>query len=424
MTHRHLHHAAPATRGAAALLSVLLLAMLLASFALAGLSVTSRGLSGQSAHREQLASRYAAEAGLAQSIFALRAGGPAAQGSEDAPIEFGGASFWVASTPIVDDVLTVVAAGCQNHLETSIEATLEVGPGSTPRPAIFAIDGVELASNARVDSYDADAGTYEEQVENQEDGAYANSDATIASNGDIALSSNAVVYGNAAPGPDATVTTAGNSVVTGSTLPAEEPIVVDPIVVPEVASTGNFTIGGGDVVQLAAGQHAFDLLRLQSNSTLHLTGPATLVVHDFRIDSNAQFLIDTSAGPVEMYVASDFLIGSNTVMGPLNLQPGEFAINLLADNMSDPDVDIDLDETAFESNARIYGMINAPYAFIDIDSNFQLYGCLLARRVRLDSNARVHFDENLSGEEGGVNVVELVSWRIASRRVDMQQSNQ
>ena len=68
-----------------------------------------------------------------------------------------------------------------------------------------------------------------------------------------------------------------------------------------------------------------------------------------------------------------------------------------SDNVIDPNVTVDLDDVAFDSNAEIYGTIYAPEALIEINSNFELFGALIARRVHLDSRSRVHYDEALSG---------------------------
>jgi hypothetical protein len=47
--------------------------------------------------------------------------------------------------------------------------------------------------------------------------------------------------------------------------------------------------------------------------------------------------------------------------------------------------------------------VYAPHALINIDSNFELFGSLVAQQVDLDSNSRIHFDEALltSGENDG-----------------------
>jgi hypothetical protein len=120
------------------------------------------------------------------------------------------------------------------------------------------------------------------------------------------------------------------------------------------------------------------------------------VFEDFLLDSNAEFLVDASAGPVEVYINGDFILESNTLMASKTYAPADLRVNLLSDNVKDPSIQVQLDIVTFDSNAQLYGTIYAPKTVIDIDSNFELFGSLIARRVTLDSNARVHYDESLA----------------------------
>jgi hypothetical protein len=66
----------------------------------------------------------------------------------------------------------------------------------------------------------------------------------------------------------------------------------------------------------------------------------------------------------------------------------------------------------FESNAKLFGTIYAPSASIVINSNFELFGSLVARAVHLDSNSRIHFDEALLElDEDEEITFETVAWR-------------
>ena len=42
------------------------------------------------------------------------------------------------------------------------------------------------------------------------------------------------------------------------------------------------------------------------------------------------------------------------------------------------------------------GTIYAPNAAIDIDSNFELFGAIVARSLHLDSDSKIHYDESLA----------------------------
>ena len=86
----------------------------------------------------------------------------------------------------------------------------------------------------------------------------------------------------------------------------------------------------------------------------------------------------------------------------------------MSDNVIDPDQEVDLDEVDFDSNTEVWGTVYAPNAVVEIDSNLELFGSLVARRVILDSNCQIHYDEALA-EEGPNASVEwsLTSWLSA-----------
>ena len=72
------------------------------------------------------------------------------------------------------------------------------------------------------------------------------------------------------------------------------------------------------------------------------------------------------------------------------------------------------DEVDFESNAEFYGTLYAPYAIVEINSNFRLFGALVARSIHLDSNSRIHYDEALSGTGGtsGSGAFSTLCWLV------------
>ena len=95
--------------------------------------------------------------------------------------------------------------------------------------------------------------------------------------------------------------------------------------------------------------------------------------------------------------------------------PTDVAFNLLSDNILDPGVDVSFDEDLvdFDSGSKLYGTIFAPSAEITIDSNFEQFGSLVARRAYLYSNARIHYDELLATvSQTAQNVFTTLCWRV------------
>ena len=148
---------------------------------------------------------------------------------------------------------------------------------------------------------------------------------------------------------------------------------------------------------------------MDSNVKLTVLGPARIVCDDFLLASNAEFQVDAQGGPVEVYVNNDFVMGSNTLASSLTQVASDLSFFLLSDNIQNEDL------VEFDSNSKLYGTIYAPNAFIKIDSNFELFGALVAKRVELNSNSKVHFDEALRRSSTGSTLGgwEVLCWRLA-----------
>ena len=362
--------------------------------------------------REGVSTIYVCEAALSDAVFDLANGGDGNVGTQQAPAPYGKEFYWVEAAPVGNGLTSLTATGSSGRYTSRVEIVIRPTVESFFRWAAFGDEGMTMDSNAHVDSYDSTQGTYASQETNGSgNSTYASDNGDVGSNADIALSSNASVHGDAQPGTASTVTITGNAFVTGSTAPALSPVQLPPISVPAIPISGSQTITGN--VTIPSGSHGFDYLGLDSNATLTIIGPATLLVRNFSLLSNAQIIVDATNGGLELYVLEDFVIDSNTLIAATGYDPADVEIKLLGDNVIDPNTNVNLANVQFNSNAKIYGTIYAPKMAIDIDSNFELFGSIVARSVHLDSNSEIHFDENLMlGAGGGGGAYEAICWRI------------
>ena len=344
--------------------------------------------------RTEAGARYVAEAGIAEAIYALSQGGNGSLGNAKQRLDYGGGTYWVETEDLGSNRISLVSTGLEDTAASRVQVVLDLSAGSIFSWGAFGDEGLSMSSNSMVDSYDSSAGTYKDQAVNGSGAdTYANQEGNVGSNSNVSLDSNAIVNGNAVPGSSGTTTVAGNADVTGSTSPAAVTNEMSTIDLPPTPSAGPWEVDGS--ASLPAGDHAFDDFLLKANGTLTVTGPATVVFQNAVIDSNAQIIVDARGGPVQFYVLHDFLMSSNTTFGAMSRIPADVELNLLTDNVINPDVPVDLDTVGFDSNAKFYGTLYAPNAHVAINSNFELFGALIARSVALDSNARIHFDEAL-----------------------------
>lgn len=364
------------------------------------------------ASSDRLRAQYAAEAAASRAVAMLQAGGTGAIGSASQASGLDAASYWVdSSVNSTGDVRTLTASGVADRATARVEVTLNAVPDSIWKFAAFGDEALHMDSNARVDSYDSTLGTWVAQaIHGSGSNLYAKDSGNVGSNGDVTMDQNSKVWGSAQCGPEGATTVLGNAVVTGSTTPAPAVVELPPLAIPSLPSSGDRTVNG--TLNLPAGNYRYNTFNMRSGAIVNVTGPATIVTTNFLMRQNTQFRVDATNGPVKIYVYDDFVLSSNAQMYALDFNPDKIQVNLESDNVIDPDVTVELDVVDFDSNTKIFGTIYAPNAHIEVDSNLELFGAMMARSIDLDSNARVHYDENLARARSNGEVVwQQVAWR-------------
>ena len=389
----HGSRAAHSRRGAA-LIMVALLVSSLAAAALVMMTTIGASKREKQASKQEIGATFVAEAGMNAALLDLVTGGTGQVATEQ-NASFGGAEFAVIPADIGGGLTSLTATGNDGNSTATIEVVVQLVNSSLFAYGAFGDEGLTMDSNAFIDSYDSSLGDYASQeVNGQGNDTWANENGHAGSNNDITLESNSGIHGNATPGPSSSTTLVGNNTsVSGSTAPAANTMPLDPLTIPSFPSSGSLAVSGTEVIP--SGNHHFDALVVKGTATLQINGPATVVFGSAELRSNAELLVDATNGPVEIYVIDDFILNSNTLMASTTKNPGDLALLLESDNIINPGLTVDLDDVLFESNAKFYGTIYAPNAAIDIDSNFELFGAIVARQLHLDSNSKIHFDEAL-----------------------------
>ncbi len=391
-----------------------LVVMAMATIAVAGLAtalvtVNVSSSMQQRQESESLRSRYVCQAALAQGMYELRRGNSGAIGTQNAPSTWGESTFWVTATALTPDVSRLTATALEDRDGARMELTVREVPNTIWRFAAFGREELHMDSNSRVDSYDSTIGTYASQAVNgsgTDQHALTNGD--VGSNANVTMDQNSQVWGDATAGPDHFTYVTGNAEVTGSTTPMTEEVEFPPLVVPTLPNAAWNANGGA----LASGDYTFGSATLNANKTLTITGPARIVMTNFTLKSNSQIVINAAAGPVEFWIIDDFKMSSNSQIASTDLLPKNVKLNLLSDNVINPEVVVDLDDVDFDSNSKLFGTIYAPNAKITIDSNFELFGSMIAREADLNSNCFIHFDEDLLNSTASSQVkLEVLCWR-------------
>jgi len=390
-------------------IAVLLVGM--SGLVLALFHVTRSSGSAQRRDRENTHALYVAGAGLSKAVFSLQSGHSGALGAADAPVTLDQSRYYVRQEDLTSDILRLTATGIDDRAVARQELVLRRVPTTVWRYGAFGREFLHMRSNARVDSYDSELGTYTAQAVNGSGSMqHGRSNGDVGSNGDIGLDQNAKVWGRAMPGPHHINTILGNAFVTGSTSPAPELIEMPTVSVPTYPNQGALTVSNATTIP--AGDRTYTNLTVNGNQTLTITGPANVVISNLMVSQNSQIRIDATNGDVQLWVLDNFELQQNAQIAPTDLKSRHLRLNLLSDNVINPELNVRLDTVSFESNSKFYGTILAPSAAIVINSNFELFGSIMARSIDLRSNARFHFDEALLRVNGAGNpTFETISWR-------------
>jgi len=378
-------------RSGSALFTAVIVTVLLGTLSLLFMTVSSRHQQEGVASGRKLNSFYAAEAGLNVAWVELQNGGDGVVGSVDAPDRLGGLEFWVEANDLGDGLVALVATGSDGHKESRVELVVEDSSGQISDFGVFGEQGVELASNSRIDSYDSSLGTYASQVS----GDHARGNGNVGTNDDLDVSSNAKIWGYAQYGPDTT-----DSISIGSTVTiadgygaADSAVTLAPIVAPSYASLGALSAPRG-ATTIGPGNLQYTTISTRSGSVLNVRGPCNLVITSgATIASNSTWSFDASGGPINVYALGNFELKSNSTVSTTSQDPSLLTLYLAGTHADECDSSPTI---TFASNSQFYGTIHAPDLSVEISSNFEVFGSLKAQWVKLASNSRIHFDEALA----------------------------
>jgi len=217
--------------------------------------------------------------------------------------------------------------------------------------AIVGLDGIIMHGNLEVDSYDSALGGYSSGSRRQ------NGD--IATNGSVALSENAKVYGDAEYRANFTTQDNAEVVSPGIATRVATNISGPPVTLPGgYTNMGNLN-GSNGTMTLTAGTYFFTGIKTSGNFVLNVVGKVTIYV-DGNVDLAGQSIVYTQK-------AADFEIN---VMNGGNVK--------------------------LAGQGALYADVYAPTSAVTVAGNGHFYGRILGKTVDGGGNGKIHFDEALA----------------------------
>lgn len=417
LTIRSIRSARRSRRGVA-LVMMALLVLGLAGVSMALLAVTNAAQKESRASKEEIRAELVAEAALSASFLDLSRGGTGVIGSAANPIAYNGASYWVtAALDVPTNQITLTATGLCDNAGATVEYVVHRNQSPLFLWAAFGDEGLTTHNAGFTDSYNSTFGTYTAQATNGSGAmlhAFANGD--VGSNGDISMVKNSIVFGDATPGPGGTVTILNNAQLSGSQTPATVPVSMPPLVLPNITASGPLTVPTNGTRTIGPGSYHFTNVLANNGGTLNVVGPTTMICDSLDLRDYSRLLVNSTGGTLELYVVNNFMINKNVEVRSLTNAPKDIHIQLASDNVLDPDIDVTFVPAVvtFKADSKLYGTIYAPYASIFFDSNFELFGSIVARIFAMYSTSRIHYDEDLA-LHGPMSPphYKRISWRIS-----------
>jgi hypothetical protein len=380
------------------LMVAMILVLLLSGLAVAYVTITgSQAVSTNVSYKSDRA-LYLAEAGLADSVFAIQN-----NRSGNIASSLGGGSYAVSTVLLGTDKFLITSKGFLADTERAVEVVLEREVKSLFQYGFFSDQAFAAYSNSSLDGYDSALGSYESQVSGRSRSVtYAGKIGMMGSNGAITLNANVQVFGEAHPGPGASIVYGSGSSVSGSTSPLTSTFGFPAVTLPAVAKLAPETLplAKNGSRTLAPGEYNFSSISVPTGASLTIDGPATLVIGNFTTDSNSTVTINATGGPVVIYGTGTFAMNSNTTVSSTTQVPSDLQF-ILTTNIA----------AQIRSNASLYASIYAPNAQVTLNSNSGFWGAATAKKIQQESNFATHYDVALGRMQYGEPEYQKLSWR-------------
>ena len=415
-TGRHRPRSAP--RRGSALLPSLIIVVLMASLGAGLIQVQSAGMRQQLSAMDRMRALYIAEAGLAESFSAICVGKSGIVGSPEHPAEFAGGVYWVDAEEDATGRITLDSVGLYGSGRFAVSAVVRRSVNPLGMQGMHGESDVILRGGAILDGYDSRLGSFDSQLDPGQPFATTGGGGRLSSNGDVTLAGDPLVegdetfvFGDALAGPEGTLTIDPDVVVTGAAEPLLSTLELPRIDVPDLGSSqGTRGVAPGTTLVLT-GDHRFDALSASTSGTLRVQGPARIHVDSLDLASGARLELDSTAGPVILYVQQSFQLPSGSQVETVSGDPTGTAIYL--GPLTDGTVQ-SLPSFELASSGTFHGLLYAPNIDVELPSDLRVLGAVAGQSVTLAEGAHLTYDRALATSPGlGIDTLPgILSWKI------------
>lgn len=382
-------------------------ALVIAMVAISGLAVVSMTLIQYSlaVDRERAddssdaSAHYLAESAIHEAATSLSFGGTGSLGSEAAPVGFADGLFWTDTTDLGDGLWSIRATAMAGKGRRTLEAVVELAASGSIGAGLFSEEKIFLGKGIFADSYDSDLGTYASQAKNTKGKTkYARANSRIVTDGDLNLKKGLEIFGDLQYGykdklkaeKGALEEVVGDVEELDSVI--DYPAVSAPAAPPSLGKVHLHGDAKSKVMDLVIGpgRVRYESLTIHKDAKVKFVGPVTIVVDKkFKLDSS--LTVDTTAGPVAMWVGDSLHLQKKAAMTVTSGKPADFfaLVGTKTDKKGKKK------KTKVKLDAAFTGVIYAPHSKVDIKKNAEIYGAMIAHEIKMKKGVRFHYDEAL-----------------------------
>lgn len=400
--------------------------MLVAGMGAGLVQVISSSVRRQASSIDSTRALYIAEAGLSEAFLALAQGRDGAIGSAENLADFGGGYYWVTAEELGSGHVRLSSNGLYGHGRCALAIVVEPSSNPVGSLGVSSLGQIEIGAGSTLNATNsAEGGGVGSGVMLRGNGdiiLHSTNTATSVENGWVGLGNvddefpdsdysgpeQTVVHGDAHPGVHGIVVADPTATVTGSTAPSVQAFVTPAVKFPVGGQAiGNVEVGRNDTL---TGNLDGGSLELNTGSQLTLSGPLVLVVDSLVASPGAALTIDSTNGPVEIFVKNtlDLKHGSNLA----NVGQDSTQVALIVGSTGrDTSGRLRVDEQRVLSTGQFFGLIYTPYSQLKIGGNLHVTGAASAGQLHFGPGSQLTYDEALKTSGVGVELLpRQVSW--------------
>lgn len=349
-----------------------------------------------------------AEAGLSEAYYGLTIGLKGGVGSLESPAVLGDGLFWVEAEHLENGLISLKSTGMCGSGRATLGLVVRREPISVASLGIMGGDRVAVGNRAKVDSYDSRV-SLSPTADAPDSSAFR-----LQSNGDITLGNLTRVEGDATPGPNGSVLLGSGATVTGATTPSNAPVTLPAIDIPELTPEAFGSPLVPTELEISGKEASYASIRIGPGSKLTIRGPSTLAIDEFSVQDLGSLVLDTSTGPITLYVRNWLDLAPLANVTFTKRDPKLLSLLVSASQTADRNGDLIPDAPVRVGYSGLfYGALYAPYGRVALANGFELFGTVAAKELTLGANSKVHFDAALESESNGdASSVSKLSWRV------------